>query len=251
MEKFYIGADIGTNSVGIACTDENYNLLRIKGKDCWTVRLFDECKTAEERRGFRTSRRRTARRKQRINFLQSLFAPYMNDKTFFIRLNNSQFLPEDKSELLHGDKNTLFSGDYDDKKFHAEFPTIYHLRDKLMSGGIYDLRLYYLALHHIIKYRGHFLFEGSMEDVRDLGKLLNALNDAMVGVYGDELSLFDKSVAEEAKSVLLDDKLKIRDKQIGLEKVFRVDDKIRKEIINNKRALRRKNFSVDTFRRRI
>lgn len=91
MEKFYIGADIGTNSVGIACTDENYNLLRIKGKDCWTVRLFDECKTAEERRGFRTSRRRTARRKQRINFLQSLFAPYMNDKTFFIRLNNSQF----------------------------------------------------------------------------------------------------------------------------------------------------------------
>ena len=34
MEKFYIGADIGTNSVGIACTDENYNLLRIKGKDC-------------------------------------------------------------------------------------------------------------------------------------------------------------------------------------------------------------------------
>lgn len=231
MEKFYMGADIGTNSVGIACTDENYNLLRIKGKDCWTVRLFDECKTAEERRGFRTSRRRTARRKQRINFLQSLFAPYMNDKTFFIRLNNSQFLPEDKSELLHGDKNTLFSGDYDDKKFHAEFPTIYHLRDKLMSGGIYDLRLYYLALHHIIKYRGHFLFEGSMEDVRDLGKLLNALNDAMVGVYGDELSLFDKSVAEEAKSVLLDDKLKIRDKQIGLEKVFRVDDKIRKEII--------------------
>lgn len=231
MEKFYIGADIGTNSVGIACTDENYNLLRIKGKDCWTVRLFDECKTAEERRGFRTSRRRTARRKQRINFLQSLFAPYMNDKTFFIRLNNSQFLPEDKSELLHGDKNTLFSDDYDDKKFHAEFPTIYHLRDKLMSGGIYDLRLYYLALHHIIKYRGHFLFEGSMEDVRDLGKLLNALNDAMVGVYGDELSLFDKSVAEKAKSVLLDDKLKIRDKQIGLEKVFRVDDKIRKEII--------------------
>lgn len=33
-QKFYLGLDIGTNSVGIACTDENYNLLRVKGKDC-------------------------------------------------------------------------------------------------------------------------------------------------------------------------------------------------------------------------
>lgn len=57
MEKFYLGADIGTNSVGIACTDENYELIRAKGKDCWAVRLFDESKTAETRRNFRTSRR--------------------------------------------------------------------------------------------------------------------------------------------------------------------------------------------------
>lgn len=46
MEKFYLGMDIGTNSVGMACTDENYKLLRAKGKDCWSVRLFDESKTA-------------------------------------------------------------------------------------------------------------------------------------------------------------------------------------------------------------
>ena len=40
MGKFYLGMDIGTNSVGMACTDENYKLLRAKGKDCWSVRAF-------------------------------------------------------------------------------------------------------------------------------------------------------------------------------------------------------------------
>ena len=42
MKKFYLGMDIGTDSVGIAGTDENYNLLRARGKDLWAVRLFDE-----------------------------------------------------------------------------------------------------------------------------------------------------------------------------------------------------------------
>lgn len=122
MKKFYLGTDIGTNSVGVACTDEEYRLLRAKRKDCWTVRLFDEAKTAAERRNFRTARRRLARRKQRIRLLQELFAPYIADKTFFIRLNNSQLLTEDKDELLFGDKNNLFAGEYDDKKYHRDFP---------------------------------------------------------------------------------------------------------------------------------
>lgn len=162
MEKFYLGMDIGTNSVGMACTDENYKLLRAKGKDCWSVRLFDESKTALERRTYRTSRRRLQRRKYRLALLQKLFAPFIDDKTFFIRLNNSQFLPEDKDGALFGDKNNLFNDPaLDDKTFHGQFPTIYHLRKALIDGGDYDLRLYYLALHHIIKYRGHFLFEGA------------------------------------------------------------------------------------------
>ena len=31
MEKFYLGTDIGTNSVGIACTDENYERKGLLG----------------------------------------------------------------------------------------------------------------------------------------------------------------------------------------------------------------------------
>lgn len=33
MKDYYLGLDIGTDSVGIACTNENYELLRKKGKD--------------------------------------------------------------------------------------------------------------------------------------------------------------------------------------------------------------------------
>ena len=91
MEKFYIGLDIGTESVGIAATDENYTLLRSHGKDMWATRLFDEASTAEQRRTFRTSRRRTARRSQRIDFLQEVFAPYMQDNLFSFVLTTADF----------------------------------------------------------------------------------------------------------------------------------------------------------------
>ena len=40
-KKYYLGLDIGTNSVGWAVTDEEYNLCRFRGKDMWGIRLFD------------------------------------------------------------------------------------------------------------------------------------------------------------------------------------------------------------------
>ena len=39
-KKMYVGIDMGTNSVGMAVTDEEYNLYRVKGKDFWCSRLF-------------------------------------------------------------------------------------------------------------------------------------------------------------------------------------------------------------------
>lgn len=73
-KKYYIGFDIGTESVGWATTDEEYNLLKARGHDFWGTYLFDPAKTAAERRGYRTSRRRFARRRQRIKLLQEIFA---------------------------------------------------------------------------------------------------------------------------------------------------------------------------------
>ena len=233
-EKFYLGMDIGTNSVGMACTDGEYKLKRAKGKDAWCVRLFDEAETAETRRTARTARRRLKRRRFRIGLLQELFAPLIDDETFFMRLNNSQFFPEDKDPELCGDKNTLFAdAGYTDKNFHKEFPTIFHLRKALLDGEKkYDMRLYYLAMHHIVKYRGHFLYEGeSAGDIHDLGKLIGDLNAALTEVYGDGVISFDESRANEAKDILIGDSQR-SDKQKDLTEFFN-ENTDNKKLIKN------------------
>ena len=66
--------DIGSASVGWATTDTEYKIIRKNKKKLLGVRLFEEAKTAEDRRGHRSSRRRLARRKWRLNLLEELFA---------------------------------------------------------------------------------------------------------------------------------------------------------------------------------
>ena len=206
MEKFYLGMDIGTESVGMACTDEQYNLLRAKGKDLWAVRLFDEAQDAKERRIKRTARRRLRRRRQRIEFLQGVFAPFMEDTTFFIRLNNSGFYEEDKDERLKTKFSLFADVDYTDKEFYKAFPTIFHLRKALIEGTDkkVDLRHYYLALHHIIKYRGHFLFEGeNMSAIRDIKKLFQDYNACARELDTDIDLWFDEEKAEAFKALAM------------------------------------------------
>lgn len=161
---YYVGLDIGTDSVGWAATDLNYDLLRFNQKSMWGSRLFPEAQTAAERRINRIARRRIQRRNQRLALLQDLFKDeiYNIDPQFFVRLSESMLHSEDKS--FKG-KNSLFeSASFDDKAYHKRYPTIYHLRSELIhSTKPHDVRLVYLAIHHILKYRGHFLFEGSLE----------------------------------------------------------------------------------------
>lgn len=46
--KYYLGLDMGTNSVGWAATDPGYRLLKAKGKDLWGIREFNEaCGTVQ------------------------------------------------------------------------------------------------------------------------------------------------------------------------------------------------------------
>ena len=153
-DKYYLGFDIGTNSVGWAVTDENYNLCKFKKKSMWGIRLFEDAKTAEERRGQRASRRRLQRRKQRIDLLQEIFAEEINkvDETFFIRLNESRLHLDDKTV---SEKHPLFIGsEYSEKEYYREYPTIFHLRKELMeSSEPHDIRLVYMAIHHILKSR--------------------------------------------------------------------------------------------------
>ena len=73
-KKYYIGLDIGTNSVGYAVTDTEYNLIKTHGKSAWGVTAFDEASGCVERTSFRTGRRRRDRIKFRVQLLQELFA---------------------------------------------------------------------------------------------------------------------------------------------------------------------------------
>lgn len=174
MKKPYsIGLDIGTNSVGWAVTRDDHDLIRrrmkINGdydkgsmkKNFWGVRLFDEGITAEDRRVNRTTRRRLRRRKNRVYYLQRFFLDEMKkvDENFFHRLTESFIVPMDKDH----DRHPVFGTMEEDVNYHNQFPTIYHLRKYLAdTDEQVDLRLVYLALAHIIKFRGHFLIEGEL-----------------------------------------------------------------------------------------
>ena len=160
MEKYYIGLDIGTNSVGYAVTTTDYNLVRKGKKDFWGVRLFEEGQTAAERRLKRASRRRLQRAKERILFLRQLFDSEITavDPEFYQRLNESMYHTEHRTTKQ---PNSLFNDlNFTDKNYHKKYKSIYHLRVALMNGEINDIRLLYLGIAHILKHRGHFLFEG-------------------------------------------------------------------------------------------
>lgn len=183
---YYGGLDLGTSSVGWALTDENYQLLRKKGKDLWGVRLFDEADTAKERRTHRTSRRRRAREVARIGMLKEYFAEEIEkiDAGFYHRLDESKYHLEDKSIK---DKYSIFADEkYTDREYFKQYPTIFHLRKELLeSEEPHDVRLIYLAILNLFKHRGNFLNESiskedSEEKIENLyGSLCEAMKEAL------------------------------------------------------------------------
>ena len=215
MKKYYLGLDIGTNSVGWAVTDPSYHLERFHKKDMWGIRLFEQADTAADRRAKRTNRRRLPRRRQRIQLLQELFADEMAkvDDTFFIRLNESKLHLEDKSVL---EKYPLFvDKGYTDLDFYQEYPTIYHLRKDLMeSERPYDIRLIYLAIHHLLKYRGHFLIDGNLNSAKSFSAVFEQMMSSVQDGLRIDLAvshperveeiLRNKTMARSSKSKLME-----------------------------------------------
>lgn len=198
INDYYVGLDIGTNSVGWAVTDTKYNILRKKGKSMWGVRLFEEGKTAAERRSARTNRRRLQRRNQRIELLQEIFREEIAkvDNKFFDRLKDSAFYPGDKKE---NQSNTIFNDSYyQDADYHKDFKTIYHLRrDLIMGEKEYDVRLVYLAIHHMMKNRGHFLFDSNITNITSFDTTFNTFRVCMNDEFGFDLDEVDKNKFEE------------------------------------------------------
>lgn len=217
IKKIFIGLDMGTTSVGWAATDENYEVIKKNGKALWGIRLFDEAQTAEDRRMHRIARRRIERRSRRIDLLQELFAQEIckKDPGFYERLNESGLHEEDKSIRQ---ANSLFNDDdYDDKAYHKKYPTIYHLRHALMTENHpFDVRLVYLAIHHILKHRGHFLFENFQTDEKGTSGF-----DESFAAFGSALDRIrgsspDVRKADSMKDILKDKKLGVKEKAASL-----------------------------------
>lgn len=164
---YYIGLDMGTNSVGWAVTDENYKVLRAKGKDMWGVRLFDEADTAAERRTFRVARRRRQRETARIGLVKEYFADAIQavDAGFYERLEESKYYQDDRSADNQQPFALFNDAGFTDKDYFKKYPTIYHLRKELIeSQEPHDVRLVYLAVLNLFKRRGHFLNKGLSSD---------------------------------------------------------------------------------------
>lgn len=229
MTKPYsIGLDIGTNSVGWAVITDSYKVpskkMKVLGntskkyvkKNLLGALLFESGITAEGRRLKRTARRRYTRRRNRILYLQEIFSREMAkiDESFFQRLDDSFLVPDEKRDS----KYPIFGNLVKEKTYHDEFPTIYHLRKYLAdSSKKADLRLVYLALAHMIKYRGHFLIEGDFNSRNnDIKKNFQDFLDSYNAIFESDLSLENSKQLEE----IVKDKISKSAKKDRLLKLF-------------------------------
>lgn len=226
-KEYYIGLDMGTNTVGWCVTDAQYRIFRAKGKDLWGVREFDEANGTVETRTHRISRRRRQREIARLGLLKSYFKDEIakKDPAFFFRLEESKYHAEDRKTE---EKYTLFADRlYTDREYFAEYPTIFHLRKELIENPAeHDVRLVYLAIANMFKHRGHFLQAGLsaeqvMVPIKEL--FLQAIQE------GEEmhqsLRLSDDVDWEQAEEVLSDRNLSKTQKTERLAGVFGVAKK--------------------------
>lgn len=220
--SYSIGLDIGTSSVGWAVINsKTFKIVRRGNKALWGVRLFEEASTAEARRLFRGTRRRYDRRRKRIQLLQEEFNEEISkvDPKFFQKLKESFYNENDninKTVKMASEEKIKI------KEYNKKYPTIYHLRKSLIEETKqFDIRLVYLAIHHIIKYRGNFLYGTSSLSINDVNikeKLENVFNNflGINEIASDvELANIDYDIVE--KSLFISSK---NDKKIELEKEF-------------------------------
>lgn len=228
-QKFYLGLDIGTDSVGYAVTDEQYNLIKFHGEPAWGSMIFDAGSVSAKKRSFRLARRRLDRRQQRVHFVQEIFAPEIAkvDERFFIRLQESYKWREDVQ-----DTHIFFNdSDYTDVQYYKDYPTIHHLICELMeSNQPHDVRLVYLACAWLVSHRGHFLSNidiDHLDKVKDITssykKFTDFLNEREFAVPFTNVDMSQLGNA-------LKEKKGVREKKARLAEVLLAGKKPSKEI---------------------
>ncbi len=204
---YFIGLDIGTDSVGYATVNTDYSLCKHRGQPMWGVTLFDAAAQSADRRSFRSARRRLDRRQQRVDLVQELFAKeiYKVDKNFYIKLRESALLKEDRTDF----DDVLCGCEWDDAEYHKKYPTIHHLIVDLMkSEEKHDIRYIYLACAWLVAHRGHFLNE---MDTDNMDKLFD-----MEPVYKDFTDWFENNGYNAPWQCNTNDLLDILKQKVGV-----------------------------------
>lgn len=230
MKKYSIGLDIGTTSVGYACIDEDNNFLTYKGRAAYGVRLFESAQSAADRRSYRSARRMQRRRRRRIQLLQELFYNQINniDKSFFQSLDrNISWNPDKKDNWFVNMSYTDVLRESGTKEQIDKYKTIYHIRKDLVeSEEKFDLRLIYIALHSLIKRRGHFLLDLDISKLSD-GTSIEELREKFLEVIEniDGFNL-DGNTIDDYIDILRDKSTRNQSKLVEIKEIFGKDDQI-------------------------
>ena len=211
-KNYSIGLDIGVSSVGYAVVTEDYRVPAFKFKVLGNTEkekikknligstTFVPAQSAQGTRVFRVNRRRIDRRNHRIAYLRDIFQKEIEkiDKNFYRRLDESFRVLGDKSEDIQI-KQPFFGNKELETAYHKKYPTIYHLRKHLADADknspVADIREVYMALSHILKYRGHFLTLGKIDP--------NNINmqNSWIDFIESCQDAFDLEISDESKTI--------------------------------------------------
>lgn len=156
-KEYILSLNVSTNKVGWTCILPDNRILKYNNKLAFGVHEFREAQTAEERRNSRTNRRLKARRKKRLQLTQEVFEPILQVQyPDFLKLD-STYRWQNNSSFYHNLHSVLTDLGVN----ITEYPTMYHVRHDLMTTTEKrDLRLIFIAVYNLIKYRGHFHYKG-------------------------------------------------------------------------------------------
>ena len=203
--SYGISLDMGTNSIGWAVVwdsgEKTDQIVVRKGKRLYGARLFEEAHDSEDYRKARSARRTLGKKLWRLNLLKGLLKDYVlkEDKDFFKNLHLTQ--THKGSNILFKDKN------YQDKDYFTDFPTIYHLRKALTNQeqiksfkerGLY-YRFLFLAVHDMLKNRGHFLIASDLDfaNLTNIGEQKETLLNEII----EEVLEFANAKNEDEKKI--------------------------------------------------
>ncbi|KXT80039.1 type II CRISPR RNA-guided endonuclease Cas9 [Streptococcus oralis] len=212
-KNYSIGLDIGVSSVGYAVVTDDYRVPAFKFKVLGNTEkekikknligstTFVPAQSAQGTRVFRVNRRRIDRRNHRIAYLRDIFQKEIEkvDKNFYRRLDESFRVLGDKSEELQI-KQPFFGDKELETAYHKKYPTIYHLRKHLADADknspVADIREVYMAISHILKYRGHFL---TLDRINP-----NNINmqNSWIDFIESCQEVFDLEISDESKTIV-------------------------------------------------